>query len=273
MRKNFKLYLGNYTKNRDGIYIAKFKIAKQITEYNLRKKIAAIYYKNYFLEISKYHSIPVMINEVSYFFKNLKKNSIILDIGCGWCWHWKQISILRPDLTIFALDFVKENFLHAKNILSKNDLKQVIFINDDIHNIKLPANIFDAIWAVQSFQHIPAPQSALKKVLRVMKKNAEIYYYNLNNSVFVKLKNIFYNNNKIKNYYYLNRNNEYNLRNIKKVFNKKIKVSYSEIFFHPELKLFFGKKGSLVGKLDSYLSGNSLLKSFFARQILFVAKK
>jgi ubiquinone/menaquinone biosynthesis C-methylase UbiE len=273
VRKNFKLYLGNYTKNRDGIYIAKFEIAKQITEYNLRKKIASIYYKNYFLEISKYHSIPVMINEVSYFLKNLKKNSIILDIGCGWCWHWKQISILRPDVTIFALDFVKENFLHAKNILSKDDLKQIIFVNSDIHNVKLPSDIFDAVWTVQSFQHIPKPQKALKEVHRVMKQNAEIYYYTLNNSIFVKLKNIFNTNNHINNYYYLERDNKISFKNIKKIFNNEIQIKYSEIIFHPEIKFFFGKKKSLFGKLDSYLTGNGFLKSYFARQVLFITKK
>jgi len=273
VHKILNSYLKNYTRDSDGIYIADFEIVKQTTEYKLRKKVALSNYKNYFREISKYHSIPVMINEVSFFLKKLKKNSIVFDVGCGWCWHWKHISLLRPDITIFAMDFVKENFLHAKNILSKDDLNQVIFVNDDIHNVKLPSNIFDAVWTVQSFQHIPKLQKALKEVYRVMKKNAEIYYYTLNNSIFVKLKNIFNTNKKINNYYYLERDNKYSFKNIKKIFKNQIQIKYSEIFFHPEIKFFFGKKKSLFGKLDSCLTGNSFLKSYFGRQILFITKK
>ena len=67
MHKILNSYLKNYTRDSDGIYIADFEIVKQTTEYKLRKKVALSNYKNYFREISKYHSIPVMINEVSFF--------------------------------------------------------------------------------------------------------------------------------------------------------------------------------------------------------------
>ena len=58
--------------------------------------------------------------EIIKFTKQLKSNSIVLDLGCGWCWHWRNIHKIRPDITIVAIDFIRENFQHAKKILSKN---------------------------------------------------------------------------------------------------------------------------------------------------------
>ena len=251
---------------KNGIYFRKFKLKNQDIEFKMRKDIANKNYKNYFNEISKYHSIEVMDHEIIKFTNQLKKNSIILDLGCGWCWHWRDIHKIRPDITIVAIDFIKENFEHAKKILSKKSLKQFYFIHDDIHNINFNNNIFDSIWTVQVFQHIPNLTKVLKEAHRVLKVGGSLFNYHLNNSIFVSLKNLFFINKNIKKYYYLNRNLNLNL--FSKIFERKAQVEYNEILFHPELKLFLGKKNSFLSKIDSQLSGPGLLKSYFARQVL-----
>jgi ubiquinone/menaquinone biosynthesis C-methylase UbiE len=265
LKKNYKL--------ENSIYTKKFNSVGQNKEFKLRTNVGLRNYKNYFYEISKYHSIEVMDREIIKFTKKLKKNSIVLDLGCGWCWHWRNINKIRPDIKIVAIDFVKENFEHAKNILTKNSLRQFYFINDNIYNIKFNKNLFDAIWTVQTLQHIPNLNNILKKVYIALKPRGIIYNYTLNNSIFVKIKNFIFRNQDIKNYYYLNRNLDRNKYLFAKIFNNKVFVEFNEILFHPELNLFFGKKNSFFSKLDAKLSGYSLLKSYFARQVLIKVMK
>jgi hypothetical protein len=78
-------------------------------------------YNDYFGEISKHHSIEVMNKEVAIFLKKQKKNAIILDVGAGWCWHWRILNKLRPDIKIIALDFIKENFIQKRVILKQKN--------------------------------------------------------------------------------------------------------------------------------------------------------
>ena len=110
----------------NGIYLKKnFDLKNQNKEFKMRTDIANKNYKNYFNEISKYHSIEVMDSEIIKFTKQLKSNSVVLDLGCGWCWHWRTLSELRPDIKIVALDFIKENFSHAKKIIGNKNLNQI----------------------------------------------------------------------------------------------------------------------------------------------------
>ena len=257
----------------DEIYTRKFNFNKQDVEFKMRKEIAQMSFDNYLDEISKFHSVEVMDAEVKKFVYQLNENSIILDLGCGWCWHWRDIEKYRPDIKIVAFDFVYENFLHAKKILSKETKKQIYFVNDDMHNLNFKDNTFDAIWTVQVFQHIKEINQVLKESIRVLKKNCWIYNYHLNNSIFVKLKDFFFKKKNIQMYYYLNRD----IRSIEKIFfnifKNDIVKEYNEILFHPELNLNLGKKNSYFLFLDSKMSTNNFLGSQLSRQVLIKTKK
>ena len=257
-----KIYLKNFDKN------------KQLVEFSMRTKILNQTYKNYFDEISRHHSIEVMYDFVKKFLSKIKKNGSILDIGCGWCWHWKNINKFRPDIKIYALDFVIENFTHAQKLLKKKDLKKIYFIHDNFENFKLSENFFDGVWSCQTFQHIGNFEKNYDRVKFLLKKNAPFYNFNLNYSVFKKIKNLKKNQKKeifLKNFYYLNKNIDNQIKVLNKKFSS-IKISYCEYLFHPEIKLFFGGKDSLVGILDSYLSGKNIFKNF-ARQVLLESYK
>ena len=255
------------------IYTRKFEFKKQDVEFKMRKEIAQMFFDNYLDEISKFHSIEVMDREVKKFVNQLKEDSIILDLGCGWCWHWRDLEKYRPDIRIVALDFVHENFFHAKKILSAETKKQIYFVNDDMHKLNFKDNTFDAIWTVQVFQHIQQISQVLRESVRVLKKNCWIYNYHLNNSIFVKLKDLFSKKKNIKNYYYLNRNIGLIEKIFFNIFRNKIIKEYNEIIFHPELNLYLGKKNSFLSTLDSKMSNSNFLGSLFSRQVLIKTKK
>ena len=258
---------------KNGIYTKDFHLGKQNKEFLMRKTVASKVYKNYLKEISKFHSIEVMDREIIKFTRNLKKNSLIMDLGCGWCWHWRNIHKIRPDINIVAIDFVRENFYHAKKIISKKSIKQFYFINDNIYNTHFKKKMFDAVWTVQVFQHIPDLSKTLNEVYRILKPGGQLFNYHLNSSIFVKIKNLFLNNKNIKNYYYLNRDLTFNKKLFTKVFKNKILIEYNEIIFHPELKFFLGNKNSFLAKIDSLMSGSGFLRSFLARQVLMKINK
>jgi ubiquinone/menaquinone biosynthesis C-methylase UbiE len=258
---------------KNGIYTKNFNTTKQKKEFEMRISVAKKNYYNYYDQISKFHSIEVMDREIIKFTKHLKKNSIILDLGCGWCWHWRNINRLRPDIIIVAIDFIKENFEHAKKILPKSSLKQFIFINDNIQQINFKKEVFDSIWTVQVFQHIPNLKQVVKESYRVLKPGGSLFNYNLNESIFVKIKKIFINNKKVDKYYYLNRNLSNNNKLFSKIFKSQVYNEFNEILFHPELRFFFGNKNSFFSKIDASISGKGLLRSYLARQVLMKITK
>lgn len=257
----------------DEVYLGQFDSRTQDVEFRMRKEIAQMSFSNYLNEIANFHSIEVMDNEVKKFVHGLKKNSIILDLGCGWCWHWRNINRYRPDIKIIAFDFIKENFFHAKKILGKEARKQIYFVNDDMHNLNFKDNTFDAIWSVQVFQHIEQLTKVLRESNRVLKDNGVIYNYHLNNSIFVKLKNLFFKKKSIKKYYYLNRDISSVVNIFKKIFKKDISKEYNEILFHPELNLYLGKKNSIFSIIDSKISNKFFLSSLLSRQVLIRSMK
>ena len=235
----------NRYKYEDEIYIGQFDPNLQNVEFEMRKKIAQMSFNDYLNEISNFHSIEVMDNEVKKFLNKLKKDSIILDLGCGWCWHWRNVDKYRPDIKIVAFDFIKENFYHARKILSKETQKQFYFVNDDMHNLNFKDNTFDAIWTVQVFQHIKQLTKVLEESNRVLKEEGIIYNYHLNNSILVKLKDFFFKKKNVENYYYLNR----------------------------DINLYLGKKNSLFSIIDSKISNNRFLGPKLGRQVLIKTKK
>ena len=268
-----KFILKKYTKNHKDIFCANFKVKSQKNEIDLRRKIASKNYHNYFNEISKHHSIEVMNREVKIFLSKQKKNSIILDIGSGWCWHWKMLNELRPDIKIVALDFIKENFSHAKKILAKKNLNQIYFVHDDFNNNKFPINSFDAVWSCQAFQHMDNLSKKFRIVYNLLKKSGYFYNFNLNNSLFVFIRNLLIKKNrKIKKFYLLDRDINFQTKTLNKIFKKNCEMRYNEILFHPELNLYFGNRNTLISKLDSKLSGNKIFK-YFARQVLMKVQK
>ena len=249
----------------DDVYCIKTHNRSQETELNLRKIVAQKKYENYYNKISQHHSIEIMDKEIIKFLDKVPKDSKILDIGSGWCWIWRKIHKFRPDIKIFALDILFENFEISKRILPKEAKKQIIFVCENILYTKLQDNFFDAIWSVQTFQHIPEIEQTFIRTFKLLKKSGIFINYNLNYNIFHKLKFLNKNNKKIwiENLFYLNRDINYQKKLIENIFKRNAKIEYSEFLYYPKLKL---NNFDLVHKIQSKLVGKNKFLSLFSRQ-------
>lgn len=249
----------------------------QKKEFILRKKIAKKKYENFLEEIALHHSINVMDREVEKFLKLLPKNSIICDIGGSWGWHWRNIDKDRPDIRVIIVDFIFENLLIAKKILNNKINKQIFLVNDDCLKFNIRKNYFDAIWSVQTIQHIQNYIQVYKKIYHQLKEGGYFYNCNLNKNIIISFVYWFFKKKYLikgfnKNYY-LERSNMRQKKNLEKIFKNVAIIIYSELLFHPDLKIFTGSQNNILGKIDSLLTGSFIIKKIFARQETFLIKK
>ena len=273
-----KILKKNYSYNKYTCIFGKIKsYVSQKKEFINRRKVAKSYYNNFYSHISDHHSIQVMDLEIVNLLKIIPKNSIICDIGGCWGWHWRNICKQRPDINIVIIDFVYENLLIAKKILKKKINKQIYLVNDDICKLKLKKEIFDTVWTVQTLQHIKKYSKAIKNIYKILKIDGYLFNYNLNINYIVKtIYKIFNKKYLIKGYnndFYLERSSKTQKKIIKKIFKNTITTRYTELLFHPDLKIKTGSIKNLFGKIDSFLSGSLFIKKIFARQEAFIVKK
>jgi ubiquinone/menaquinone biosynthesis C-methylase UbiE len=267
-----------YSYNKDGCIYGKIKSpTSQKKEFKNRRKVAKSYNQNFYNHISDHHSIQVMDREIANLLEKIPKNSIICDIGGCWGWHWRNISLQRPDINIVIIDLVYENLLIAKKLLKKKINKQIHLVNDDICKLKIKKKIFDTVWTVQTLQHIPKYSKAIKNIYKIIKEDGYLYNYNLNINYVVRIiYKLFNKEYLIKGYnndFYLERSNKKQKKIIKKIFKNKITTRYTELLFHPDLKIKTGTINNLFGKIDTFLSGSLIFKKIFARQEAFIVKK
>ena len=273
-----KILKKNYSYNKYTCIFGKIKSeVSQKKEFINRRKVAKSYYNNFYSHISDHHSIQVMDTEIVNLLKIIPKNSIICDIGGCWGWHWRNICKQRPDINIVIIDFVYENLLIAKKILKKKINKQIYLVNDDICELKLKKEIFNTVWTVQTLQHIKKYSKAIKNIYKILKIDGYLFNYNLNINYIVKIiYKIFNKKYLVKGYnndFYLERSSIKQKKIIKKIFKNTITTRYTELLFHPDLKIKTGSIKNLFGKIDSFLSGSLFIKKIFARQEAFIVKK
>ena len=199
-------------------------------------------------------------------------SSIILDIGGCWGWHWRSIDQIRPDIKVVILDFSLQNLFFASNILKPNLNRQIFLINGDALSLPFSDSLFDLVWSVQTFQHIPNYFLAFQEVYRVLRKGSGLFVnYTLNDPAIVKLiyrvlRKKYVLKGKV-GPMYLERSSNSQKQILSSIFQSKVRSRYSEILFTPELRCPFGsQESSYLGKFDSYLSGSSPLLSTLARQ-------
>jgi len=245
-------------------------------EIELRERVLSkVTIDNCFKAIYKNHSIPVMDNEVRKFIEQLPYEAQVLDIGGGWGWHWRNISVDRPDIKITIIDFVKGNLMIASEILHDNINKQIFLVHADATNLSFPDSCFDGAWTVQTLQHIYDFDIAINEIHRVIKVNGYFSNYSFNRQPHINLickilGKKYINRGYFENGLWLERASKNQRRIIENIFCSNIEERFSEIIFSPELKLTFSSmEGSLLGKLDKVLSNNYGFLAWLARQRSF----
>ena len=267
------------TPSADGIYSAGNWGSGQEAEIAMRKLVAERVPDNLDQVIATHHSFPVMDREVSAFVKGLPQNALILDVGGCWGWHWRKISEIRPDVKIVIMDFVRENLTRASYFLKNQINKSVFLVHGDGTKIPFADTTFDAYWAVQTLQHIPALEQALLEAKRVLKTGGKFSMYNLNNPLAIKmlyklLGRSWMEEGVVDGMFFLRRSGPKDAVLIKKIFGNVSAPKYTEILFTPELNLHGpARPTSGVGKLDAWLTSRFPIFGLIARQKSYDAIK
>ena len=278
MNKKVSDILSDLTNHADGIWSYQFSNVIQSEEIQMRGEVALGKF-SYLDEISKHHSVIVMDVEIALFLEKVPVGGVILDVGGCWGWHWRTIWRNRPDVTVFILDFVRQNLIHATQLLRDVINKNVYLVHGDATHLGFRDCTFDAWWSVQTLQHIPNFKLAVSEAHRVLKPNGVFANYSLNNQILVRCIYSLFSKpyvvkGKIPGSFYLNRASDDQLQYIESVFEAKLHRRFSEILFSPELGIVFpGRRTSMFGIIDSMLSGGKRTFAWIARQQSFHLRK
>ncbi|MDO8870172.1 MAG: methyltransferase domain-containing protein [Methanobacteriaceae archaeon] len=115
------------------------------------------------------------LKETSYQMMNLKKDSIVLDVGCGPGVDAYNISqILSAEGRIIGLDNDPQMIKEAENNYNESNLE---FVPGDVKNLPYPDEFFDAVRAERLFQVLPEEfdhTEVLQEMMRVTKNGGAI---------------------------------------------------------------------------------------------------
>ena len=263
----------------DSVYSYDFINVTQADGIKLRESVSANLHEDYLLELSHHHSIPVMDKEIDIFLNKIPKNGVVVDVGGCWGWHWRRNKYLRPDVVVFIVDFIRSNLIHAKNILGDQINNNIFLVHGDALSLNFRDNTFDGWWSVQTLQHIPDFEKVVVEARRVLKSGGVFANYSLNDQMLLKLiyrlfGKTYHVKGQMPGVFYLARASNEQFEIVGKIFPNSVRKRYSEVIFCPELHMVVcGKKGSLIGKVDSLLSSGLPVFSWIARQQSFHALK
>ena len=276
MEKRIKNILSYLKLGEDNIFSYEFTNIEQDEERKLRESVASQDYQDYLDKISNHHSIPVMDREADLFLKKTPPHGIIVDVGGCWGWHWRRMKYIRPDVFVFIVDFVRENLIHARNILGSQINKNIFLVHGDATSLIFQDNTFDGWWSVQTLQHIPNFQKAVEGAWRVLKAGGIFANYSLNIQSLVRfvyrvMGKHYHITGQIPGTFYLSRASDEQLKTVEEIFSNDVQQRFTEILFHPDFKITSpGKENSIFGEFDAlFFSSNSRVFSSIARQQSF----
>ena len=280
MNNSLEDILLNLRLGKDGIYNSNFVNKEQSKEIIIRENNAKKRKDNNYLDfIPNHHSIPVMEKEVYRALRMIKKNSVILDVGGGIGWHWKILENARKDVKVVILDFVRGNLLRAKELHKDIINKRIYLVHGDATILPFPENSFDLYWSVQALQHIKRFSKAVMEAKRILKPGGVFMNYSVNEIGLYKLIYKIFNKSyhikgKVPGFIYLERGSDKQKGIIETVFDKIVKTRFTEILYHPGIKMWTGGENNIIGKMDANLgSSNNFLKLLANQRSFEVVKR
>ena len=210
-------------------------------------------------EASFHHCFPVMRglthDKVQEYASH--PNSLIVDIGTGWGWHWIEVAKNNPDKKFLLIDFSLNNLLICRKLMPFSQFPNVLCLQADATHLPLTAGISQLTWSVQVLQHLPPEKlnSALREIRRIAAHNSSAYLVWLNTPQLIRfayfLKKKQYHVRGQSPQFWLDRFNGDTLKMLKQNFNN-VSVDFSEIVFQPELG--FRPTKNKYYKIDRILS-------------------
>lgn len=218
--------------------------------------------------VGQHHCIPVMRACLGRFLGHYRLDDWLVDIGVGWGWHWEGHG-LGPRAV--GIDMSLSNLRVARHLLG--DASNVALICADAARLPLKANSVAGVWSVQVFQHFPDTVllSALLELERVLTDEFQLELYNLNpaplHRLVYRLMGKPYHLRGRRDWMELNRRSGQEWAAIlRRLRGGTVRVSwgYSELFFHPDLRL---RPRSYPMAVERLISRWPTIAAQFARQV------
>lgn len=279
MRREIAAVLDGLELGVDGIYSSAFSTgASQADEVREREGVARRVHGDLLVEIGRHHSIPVMDREVRRFLRGVPEHGVVADVGGGWGWHWRRLDAERPDVSVVVVDFVRENLRHAARLLGAILNRQLFLVHGDATTLPFPPSVFDGYWSVQTLQHIPDFDQAVSEAHRVLRPNGQFACYSLNREKVIEfayrlLGKSYHVRGQRPGSFYLARGSAEDARTISRLFGSRVRSRYTEVLFHPDLRLRTGGSVSWAGRADASLSSNMPVFAWVARQRSYHTRK
>lgn len=220
--------------------------------------------------IAQHHCLPVMRDLAGRFRAGFVSQDWILDIGVGYGWHWQDSS---PGARVLGIDLCLGNLQVARRLLGPGQ-QQVVLVCVDAASLPIRERSIAGLWSVQAFQHFPAPvlRDVLKELDRVLDESFAIEIHNLNpawllRAVYRLFGKRLHRGGKTA-HMELNRLSADEWNAVWQQFKRgkaDISCGYSELFFHPDLRL---RPRRYPVKLEQALAAHAPgVAALFARQV------
>jgi ubiquinone/menaquinone biosynthesis C-methylase UbiE len=118
---------------------------------------------------------------------NATRGEVILDAGCGYCYH--SIRLAKLGFKVQGVDFSEQALSEARINIQKESLEDRIDIHkDDLLNLSFSDNSFNYVMCWGVLMHIPEVTQALTELCRVLKPGGKLILMENNiNSLHIRL--------------------------------------------------------------------------------------
>ncbi|HSP16234.1 MAG TPA: class I SAM-dependent methyltransferase [Thermoanaerobaculia bacterium] len=196
----------------------------------------------------------------------------MVDLGCGFGWHWVEITAANPEIRFVLVDFALPNLQVCRNLMPVDSHPNVLCVQASILDLPIRNGAATLAWSVQVMQHIADPERtiAFREARRILKPRGAFYIAWVRAVPMMSflsrlIARHYHQQGRTQQGLYLDRFDDGIRDTLLGVFPSG-RVTRSESLFHPELRL--RPRANWVGTLDLAIS-RSPIGTLIARQAEF----
>ena len=119
------------------------------------------------------HRSRTVGNSAAYVVEHLRKDTYLLDVGCGPGTITLGLAKLLPDGKVLGIDS-ESSVLKVARLQANEEVSNVDFEQGDVLNLRFQDHTFDVVHAHQLIQHVTNPLQALSEMRRVTKSGGVV---------------------------------------------------------------------------------------------------